>query len=224
MNEVILYGNSTLSQMVFYDACGSSFKIAGFAVDSAYLDAPTCCGLPQVDFTEVEAIFPPSRYDMLAVLGGYSDMRARDSHYRRARDKGYQLRNYISERADITNTVVFGDNNIILGSSHIGINGSMGKNNIIRQNVYLGHDFRIGDNCYIGPGCNIAGNCNIADTSYIGIGATIINNTIIAKESLIGAGSVVIRDTEAYSKNVGNPARIIGYHREEGIRMRVDNG
>lgn len=224
MNEVILYGNSTLSQMVLSDAAGSDFKIVAFAVDRDYLNATTCCGLPQVDFEDVESMYPPDRYDMLAVLGGYSDMRARITHYQKARAKGYRMRNYISQRADCANTVTFGENNIILGITHIGLNGSMGDNNIIRQNVYLGHDFDIGDNCFIGPGCNIAGSCTIANTCYIAIGATIINNIMLAEETLIGAGSVVIHDTEAYSKNVGNPARVIGYHREKGIRMRVDNG
>ena len=224
MNEVILYGNSTLSQMVLSDASGSNFIIVAFAVDRDYLNAATCCGLPQVDFADVESIYPPDRYDMLAVLGGYSDMRARITHYHKARDKGYRMRNYISQRADITNTVTMGENNIILGTTHVGLSGSMGDNNIIRQNVYLGHDFHIGDNCYIGPGCNIAGNCIIADTCYIGIGATVINNIILAEETLIGAGSVVIRGTQTYSKNVGNPTRVIIEHREVGIRRIANNG
>lgn len=34
---------------------------------------------------------------------------------------------------------------------------------------------------------------------------------------------VVIRHTEPYSKNVGNPSKIIGYHEEEGIQMEVEH-
>jgi len=225
MNKVILYGNSVLSQMVFFDAVGCCcFEIAGFAVDKPYLKTPTFCGLPQVDFAEVKQHFPPDQYDMLAVLGGFSDMRGRAAHYQRAKAKGYQMRNYISSRSELSPDVTMGENNIILSQSYIGFGGRMGDNNIIRQQVYLGHDFTIGSHNFIGPGCNIAGYCSIANTCYIAMGSTVINNTNIAEETLVGAGSVVIRHTEPYSKNVGNPARMIGYHQEEGIRMRSDHG
>ena len=225
MNKIIVYGNTTLSRMIFYDAAFSDrFEIAAFASDAKYMDGPEFCGLPQVDFARIEQVYPPDCYDMIAVIGGYSNMRDRALHYQKAKAKGYLLRNYISPRADITPEVEMGENNIILGQTHIGIGGRMGDNNMIRQNVYIGHDFRIGDHNFIGPGCNIAGFCTIASTCYIAMGSTVINNTNIAEETLIGAGSVVIRHTEPYSKNVGNPSRVIGYHREEGIRMAIEHG
>jgi acetyltransferase-like isoleucine patch superfamily enzyme len=56
---------------------------------------------------------------------------------------------------------------------------------------------------------------------YIGIGATIRNGVRIAEESLVGAGSLVLRDTEPYSRNVGHPARVLGYHREEGLGVKL---
>lgn len=225
MKKVIIFGNTILSKMLFYDSVGSCcFEIACFAVDQHYLDSPTFCGLPQVDFNHVENIYPPNQFDMIAILGGFSNMRNRAVHYHKAKDKGYLLRNYISHRADIAPDITFGDNNMILGMTHIGIGGKMGSNNIVRQNVYLGHDFNIGDHNFIGPGCNIAGYCTIDNTCYIAMGSTVINHTHVAEETLIGAGSVVIRHTEPFSKNVGNPAKVIGYHREDGIRMRTDHG
>lgn len=222
MKKVIVYGNTVLSKMIYYDALNDpDFQIVCFAVDTEYLNDPIFLGLPQVDFAEVTALYPPDDYDMIAVLGGYSCMRNREKFYHRAKEKGYKLRNFISKRADITPTNEMGENNIIFGPSHIGMEGKMGNNNIIRQNVYLGHNFEMGSNIFIGAGCNIGGNCTIKDTSYIAMGSTVINNITLAEETLVGAGSVVIHDSEPYSKNVGNPSRIIGYHTEEGIRMRI---
>lgn len=222
--RVIVYGNTMISQMLYYDSLNhDDFEIACFAVDEEYFTLDSFLGLPQVSFEKVQELYPPDKYDMISILGGYSNMRNRKKMYQRAKEKGYVLRNYISPTCHITPTVEMGDNNVIFELTHIGIGGKMGSNNIIRQMVYLGHDFSLGDHNTIGVGCRIGGSCNIEDTCYFGLNAVVINNTKIAKESLVGAGSVVIRHTEAYSKNVGNPSRIIGYHEREGIKMKVEH-
>lgn len=225
MKRVIVYGNTILSKMLFYDSANNDdFQIICFTVDKEYLNDTEFLGLPLVDFEQILDLYPPDEYDMVAVLGGYSFMRNREKMYIKAKDKGYTLRNYLSPKADISPEIRMGENNIIFAQSHIGIGGRMGNNNIIRQNVYLGHDFNLGNNNFIAAGCNIGGNCKIKNTCYIGLGATIINNRTIEEETLVGAGSVVIKNTEPYSKNVGNPTRIIGYHKEEGIKMSVHDG
>lgn len=222
--KVIVYGNTMLSRMLYYDALHHpDFDIAGFAVDRMYRTGDTFLDLPQVCVEEVVDVYPPDEYDMIAILGGYSNMRNRPKMYDGAKALGYHLRNYISPSCDITPTVVMGENNLIFGQSHVGIGGRMGNNNILRQMVYLGHDFVLGNHNVIGAGSRIGGTCTLEEGCYLGLGVTVINNTRIARESLVGAGSVVIRHTEAYSKNVGNPSRVIGYHEEEGIRMKVEH-
>lgn len=222
--KVVVYGNTILSQMLYYDSLQhADFQIVAFTVDEEYLTSDTFLGLPQVDFTKVQALYPPHEYDMIAVRGGYTHMRSREVMYLRAKAQGYTMRNYISPTVDTTPSVSMGENNIVFGQTHLGIGGSMGSNNIIRQQVYIGHDFRMNNNNVIGVGCRIGGNCQIEDTCYFGLGAVVVNNTKIAKESLVGAGSVVIRHTEPYSKNVGNPSRVIGYHEEDGICMKVEH-
>jgi len=218
--KVVIFGNTNMSKMIFYDAAGrSDFEIACFTVDKDYMDCSEFMGLPLVDFAIVTDLYPPEEYDMLAVLSGYSRMRDKEKLYLRAKGKGYRMRNYISSRVDITPDVTMGDNNIILAMAHIGIGGIMGDNNMIRQNVYLGHDFVMGSNNVIGPGCTLGGNCVIKNTCYFGLGATVLDHMVIEEETLVGAGSVIIKNTEPYSKIVGNPGRIIGNHKEEGIKL-----
>lgn len=222
--KVIVYGNTILSKMLYYDSLShKEFTIVGFTVDKEYLQEESFLGLPQIDFENISQIYPPEEYHMVAILGGYSCMRNREKMYYKAKEKGYYLRNYISSTCDITPEIEMGENNLIFGQTHIGMGGKMGSNNIIRQQVYLGHDFTMGNNNFIGVGCRIGGNCVIENTCYFGLGATIINNTVVAEETLIGVGSVIIRHTEPYSKNVGNPSRIIGHHKEEGIMMKVNH-
>lgn len=225
MKKIIVYGNTILSKMLYYDSLASNdFEIVCFAVDEIYLNQSEFLGKPQVDFETITSSYPPDEYDMITVLGGYSNVRNRELMYLKSKEKGYHLRNYISPKADISPELTLGENNIIFPQAHIGIGGKMENNNIIRQNVYLGHDFTIGNHNFVAAGCNIGGFCKIDKLSYIGLGSTIINNINIGEETLIGAGSVVIKNTEAFSKNVGSPSRIIGYHKEEGIKMSVPLG
>ena len=223
--QVVVYGNTILSKMLYYDSLNhEGFRIASFAVDREYLEANKFLGLPLIDFNYVNELYPPEEYDMIAILGGYSCMRNRKKMYLKAKEKGYRLRNYISPSCDLAVDIEMGENNLIFGQTHIGIGGKMGSNNIIRQQVYIGHDFIMGSNNFIGASCKIGGNCLIENTCYFGLGSTVINNTTIAEETLIGAGSVVVRHTEPHSKNVGNPSRVIAYHREQGIMMEVNHG
>lgn len=221
--QVLVYGSRMLGKMLVYDAQDHpDFKMAAFVLDHDYLDgAASYFGLPLIAFEEVEQKYPPTEFDMLVLTASYQEMRNRDHMYNKAKAKGYRLTNYISANSRVAPCVKIGDNNVIFEQVHLGMNGVMGSSNTIRQQVYLGHDFVMGDKNVITPGCTIGGNCRIAGNCYIGLNATILNKICIAEETLIGAGSVVIRDTEAYSKNVGNPSRVIGTHKEEGLRMRV---
>lgn len=225
MKEVVVYGNSVLSQMLYYDSLKNpDFAVACFAVDEPYFTGDTFLGLPQIKIGQAAELYPPDAFDMLCVMGGYSGMRGRAVMFEKAKKTGYALRNYISPSAEVLPQTQMGENNIIFSQSYIGMGGVMGSNNIIRQQVYLGHNFKIGDHNFIGVGVHIGGDCAMGDLCYIAMGTTVIDHITVGTETLAGAGSVVIRNTEAYSKNVGSPARVIGYHKEEGIKMEPSHG
>jgi sugar O-acyltransferase (sialic acid O-acetyltransferase NeuD family) len=219
--KVVIFGNGVVSKMLFYDAKGSDdFEIACFTADKEYVNETEFLGLPLIEFEKINELYPPEEYDMMAVLQGGSSLRNREKMYLKVKSKGYLIRNYISAKADFSPDVIMGDNNIVLAQAHVGTGGVMGNNNMIRQNVYLGHNFVVGDSNFIAAGSCIGGGCIIKNNCYIGLGSTIINGISIESETLTGAGSVVIRSTEPYSKNVGNPSRIIGHHKEEGIVIK----
>lgn len=219
MKPVIVFGNTSLCKMIYYDSAGcADFCIAGFTVEKDYLRGrQEFLGLPLLAFEDIEKSHPPDAFDMVVVFTGYKKRgREREEKYLAARAKGYLLRNYLSPRGDIMPDITWGDNNVVLGQTHLGVSGDMGSNNLIRQRVYLGHDFKVGSHNQITPGCTIGGDSQIGDFCYIGLGSTVMSGTALAEGTLIGAGSVVIKDTEPYSKNVGNPSRVIAYRQDEG--------
>jgi len=212
-----------LAGMLYYDSLRHpDFKIEAFVQDESYLDeSGFYLGLPQVGFKTVKENYPTSKYDMIVLTASYQDMRNREGLYKKAKALGYHLRNYISPSSIVSPDVEMGDNNLIFEQVFIGARGYMDSCNTIRQQVYIGHDFKIGNNNVITPGCKIGRNCVVANNCYIGLGSTIINKAMISEESLVGAGSVIIKNTEPYSKNVGNPSRIIGYHQQEGLKVNL---
>jgi acetyltransferase-like isoleucine patch superfamily enzyme len=107
-----------------------------------------------------------------------------------------------------------------MAQSHIGIDSTIGSNNLIRQQAYLGHGLVMGDHNVCAPGSRIGGIVTVGHGCYIGMGSVVLNRLSVADETLVGAGCVMIRPSEPYSRNVGNPCRIIGYHQAEGIRLR----
>lgn len=221
-NPVIVYGSKFLAEMLYYDSLKHpDFKIAAFAADEAHVDKTGCyLGLPMVGIEALTVEYPPSAYDMIVLTSSFHDMRNREDMYTKGKALGYKLRNYISPSSIVSPGVEMGDNNLIFEQAFLGHRGRMGSSNIIRQQVYVGHEFTVGNNNVITSGCTIGGECHIENNCYIGLNATILHKIKISEESLVGAGSVVIKDTEPFSRNVGNPSRVLSYHKE-GLKVNL---
>jgi hypothetical protein len=160
MKRVIVYGNTTLNKMLYYDAAGCpDFEIAGFTVERDYLKGrDQMLGLPLVAFEDISSLYPPAEYDMIVVFTGYHKLgREREEKYLAAKAQGYTLRNFFSPRADVMPDITWGDNNVVLAQSHVGVSAAVGSNNLIRQQVYLGHDLKMGSHNLFTPGCIIGG-------------------------------------------------------------------
>lgn len=206
---IVVYGRRLLSKMLFNDAYDQeNFKIVAFCVDRDYLDnSGKFCGLPQIAFEDVQKVYPPSEFDMVALD---ASIEHKTTLFDRAKEKGYLLRNYISKRSIVSSDIKMGENNIIFEQCYIGPETIMQDNNIIRQLVYIGHELTMGSHVIITASTTIGGVCTIEDKVFIGLNSTIANKIHIKKKALIGAGTVVIRDIEENTKNVGNPSHSIG--------------
>ena len=68
----------------------------------------------------------------------------------------------------------------------------------------------IEDGANLGPGVHTAGRVHIGQDAFLGTGTLVIPDGIVGAGAITGAGTVVIRPVDAYTKVVGNPARVIG--------------
>ena len=216
MKKIIIYGagSHTRHFLTEIDHYGT-VDPAVLTVDRAYLSEDRAFGLPVVAFEDL-AQYPPEEYDML-VIGTYGRPRLVETLYRKAKEKGYRLINYISPKALVDEEPAMGDNNIIYGGAFVGFGGQMGSGNIIRQQVYLGHEFNIGNLNVLSPGCNVGGQIKIGDRCWIGLGANVRDKLTIGDDCTVGMGACVVKTVESYAVVTGVPARVVSYQREKGV-------
>lgn len=112
--------------------------------------------------------------------------------------------------ASISKFANIGFNVLIMAGVIITSNVVIGNHVCILPNTVIHHDDIIGDYCLIGSSVTIAGGTILHKNCYIGSGSNIINGIEIGEKTLIGLGSNVINSIKAFSKAIGNPARVIG--------------
>jgi sugar O-acyltransferase (sialic acid O-acetyltransferase NeuD family) len=224
MNKmIIVFGDNIIAEMLYLDAkkLGHEFQIESFCVDEKYLRGNSFCDKPLIGFQEVIKKYPPKDFDMISTVDAPSKLRNRLLVFDRLKKAGYTLRNYISPLADVCSDIVMGENNLIFPFVYVGSRGKMGNANLIRQHTYLGHDFHLGDGNTLASGCILGGFCQIGNSCFLGINSSVNGSTHIADETLIGSGSVVIKDTNLATTYVGNPARAISTHENDGIMINL---
>ena len=215
--KVVLYGIGPTALTFFHEAINNGdWEIAAFCCAGKDIETAEYCNHPLVPFEDVERLYPPETYSMMALFG-HKRMRDREDAFCAAKAKGYRLANYISARANVEDGVVMGEGNVVCAFSHIGFEYHMGDGNIVRQNVYIGHQGSMGSHNIISPGVTIGGKCTLHDLSFIGLNATVLTYAEIGTECLIGAGSVVNKSAEPYSVTFGSPAKAARFHKETGV-------
>ena len=134
----------------------------------------------------------------------------------------------------------------IMENSKIGNNCNIGQNVVISPNVIIGDGVKIQNNVsvytgvicedgvFLGPSCVFTNVINprsfierkneykktlIKKGASIGANSTIVCGNTIGNYALVGAGSVVTKDVPDYAVVVGNPAKIIGYVCECGVKL-----
>ena len=159
MNDIIIYGNSSVASISYYNLLDdSSCNVIAFTVDREVIDVENLYGLPVVPFDQVELRFAPHQYKMLIAVG-YRDMnKLRAARYDEAKRKGYTLINDISSNARMCSDLSIGDNCMIGANTVIQPNVKIGNNVIIRENCIIGHNADIKDHCFIAGSVIVSGN------------------------------------------------------------------
>lgn len=216
--KLILYGAGSFARMMrlYFDRL-PKYRVCAYCVDDEFMpEIHTFDDLPLVSFDRIESRYNIDEYQIFVSVG-YSNMRARMLMYEKAKAKGYKFPNYIDKSAKLDETVVLGDNNVVLMNSVIEPFTKLGSNNIIWSSVTISHDVEISDNCFVASQVLIGGRCQIDQGCFIGFASTCVQDVVLGEETLVGAKSLVLTSTQRYSKNIGIPSRVVSFHRDKGI-------
>lgn len=124
----------------------------------------------------------------------------------------FKYDNAIHKTASISNFVKLGIGNVVMPSSVINADATIGNHCIINSNSVVEHDCFLEDFVHISPSAALAGNVFVGEGAQVGIGACVKQGIKIGRWSTIGAGSVIINDVPDYAVVVGNPGRLIKYN------------
>jgi len=208
--KVIVFGNGEVASANYqYLSQDSQFEVTAFTVDREYIKEATLCGLSVVPFEDIESIYPPDEYKMSILISYRKLNRLRAEKYRQAKEKGYQLINYISSKASTFPGLNIGDNSFIWENVSIGPFTTIGNNVFIGSGSVISHHSIIKDHCWVSPHAVILGSTTIEPYCLIGANSTIRDGGIvIARECIIGAGALISQNTQEKGVYTGNPAKL----------------
>lgn len=207
--KLILFGDSAFAEIAYeYFTYDSDYEVCAFTVSKHYLKKDKLYDLPVVPFEDVEALYPPSEYDMHIALVYNSLNRIRRQFYFEAKAKGYKLANYVSSRAFVWRNVNLGDNVFIFEDNTIQPFVKIGSNNVFWSGNHIGHHSIIGDHNFISSHVVVSGFCNIGDNNFFGVNSTMGNNLNVGTDCLIGSFVHIVKHVPDGSLMRGTPTVI----------------
>lgn len=211
MEKVVLFGTSSAAALTHFALTHDSpYEVVAFTVDRKYMkDDPTFIGLPVVPFEEVESIYPPSGFKMMIAVYASMVNRTRAGKYAQAKEKGYELINYISSRATTWPDLMIGDNCFISEGVICRPFLKIDNDVIVMPGASLGHDSVIKEHAFVAPRAVILGGVTVEPYCIIGANATILDNVTVARECIVGAGAVIHENTQEKGVYRVNPPTLL---------------
>ena len=205
--KLLIVGLSNNAKIAsYYFERDTEYNVIGYCVDKCYIVENSFCNLPIFDLGEVKFTHPPDLYHIF-VATGYTQMNSvRENLYKRVKEMGFFLPNYISPKCTFLSEELIGDNNFILEDNTIQPFVIIGSNNVIWSGNHIGHDVIIENHNYITSHVVIAGFTKICNNTFLGINSTIRDGICISNKTLIGAGCIILKSTDAESVYFSNKA------------------
>jgi sugar O-acyltransferase (sialic acid O-acetyltransferase NeuD family) len=198
--KLVLFGDSAFAEIAYeYFTFDSEYEVVAFCVSKEFLTKNELFGLPIIPFEEIENQFPPSKFELHIALVYNSLNRIRRQFYIEAKEKGYNLANYISSRAFIWRNVSMGDNVFIFEDNTIQPFVKIGSNNVFWSGNHIGHHSEIGSNNFISSHVVVSGFCNIGDNNFFGVNSTMGNNLTVGSDCLIGSSVHLVKNVPSGS-------------------------
>jgi sugar O-acyltransferase (sialic acid O-acetyltransferase NeuD family) len=196
MAQLIVFGAGEIAELAaFYFRRDSEHEVVAFAVDRAYRNDDTFCGLPLIDVEEAVERYPPAKYQGFVALSYAGVNKLRAEKYALMKSLGYQLVSYISSHCTWLTEQLPGDNCFILEDNTVQPFVRIGNNVTLWSGNHIGHESVIEDHCFVSSHVVVSGHVTIKPYCFLGVNTTLRNGITIAAETVVGAGAIIMKDT-----------------------------
>lgn len=148
-----------------------------------------------------EHIFKDDEYVIIGA--GYPSLRTKI--YSELKQRNIQFFNLITSDSKISESVNFGEANVIISSSFT-VNISIGNGNVFNDAINVGHDVEIGDFNFFGPRSQVLGNVKVGNFNQIGANTVFLPKSRIGNNNKIAPLSAIYKGYKDNYYLAGNPA------------------
>lgn len=210
--NLVIVGDSAFAEIAreYFDA-DSEYRVAGFAVEAAYLKRTELHGLPVVAFEELERCFSAADHEIFVAVVYTQLNRLRTRLAQAAKARGYRLASFVSPRAFMWRNVTIGEHCFVFEDNTVQPFVSIGDNVVLWSGNHVGHHSVIEANCFVASHVVISGFCTIGASSFLGVNATIANNVRVGRDNWVGPNVAVMKDTAdgaLFKTEQPEPARV----------------
>jgi UDP-perosamine 4-acetyltransferase len=163
-------------------------------------------GVPILGTDDALAQHGTGQVKLVCGVGSVAPGSARESVYRRLRDRGYEFEGVVHPSAVIASDAQLRDAQV-MAAVVIQPGVQLGENVILNTGCIIDHDCAIGDHAHISPGVTLCGDVRVGRGAHVGAGATVVQGIEIGEGAFIYAGAVVTRAVPARARVAGVPAR-----------------
>lgn len=195
---LVIFGAGKIAEVVLhYFRHHCRREVAAITVDAAYRQGETWMDLPLVPFEEVEAAFPPDRFDCFVALG-YHEMNAlRAGKVAEVRAKGYRLVSCLPVDGSFPSNCRVGENCFVMPGAMVHPCVTLGENVFVWSGAIVGHHSVVGDHCWITSGANLAGNVRTGANCFFAINSTVVDGVTVGDRCFLGANALLAKSAEA---------------------------
>ncbi|MCS6961840.1 MAG: acetyltransferase [Deltaproteobacteria bacterium] len=217
MANVIVFGLRDIAELAwFYITRQSNDKVVAFTVHSSYKTCSEFCGLPVVEFENLEENFNAEEFLLFAPLSPRNMNRDREKVYLEGKKKGYRFYTFISPHATVLTSSI-GENCFIFEDNTIQPFVEIGNNCIFWSGNHIGHHSKIEDHVFFSSHVVLSGHCHVCPYCYFGVNSTIRNHLTIAEGTCVAMAACITKNTEPWTIYIGVPAKPSGSSLEANI-------
>jgi sugar O-acyltransferase (sialic acid O-acetyltransferase NeuD family) len=198
VKKLVIVGTGLFAQVVWtYFRHAGEYDVVAFSAEREYAkQTPQFCGVPVVEYEELEKHFAPEVCDLFVAVGFRELNQIRARLFSSAKARGYTCASYVHASVIRWPETKFGENVFVFEDNTIQPFVTVGDDSIFWSGNHIGHHSNIGQHCFITSHVVISGNCSVGDFSFVGVNATVRDNVKIGARNIIGPGSLILKNTQ----------------------------